>query len=165
MGATKLTRYLQDVRTRLQGDGYSEWTQPTPEFGEALVFHRRKIELSKLSLVDSFCVVTSRDSIASDDFIRFSEAAYTFAMNHKSSAPRGFGGMAVAHAVVVTPKAKPAVIETATTYVPKHWAATEFPVLVELSKRKLHYFPGTRLWGASYYRGFRDTVENLFAPS
>ncbi len=165
MGAAKLDRYLQDVRTRLAAEGYVDWQKPTPDFGDALVFHRRKIEFAKLSLVDSFCVVTTREYVDSAEFIRCSEAVYAFAIAGKSWAPRGFGGMVVAHAVVVTSKARPDVIETATTYVPKHWAATEYPVLVELGKRRIHHFPGTRLWGASYYRGFRDAVERQFSPS
>ena len=165
MDAAKLDRYLQDVLARLRADGYNEWNMPTPDLGDVLVFHRRKAEFSKLSLVDSFCVISTRQHVTPDEFTVFSDAVYEFAITNKSWAPRGFGGMAVAHAVVITARPGLNLIETAKTYVPKHWASTEFPVLVDLARREIHHFSGTQLWGAAYYRGFRQAVEKLFAPS
>jgi hypothetical protein len=156
--------YLDDIRSRLLADGYSQWAGSHPEMDEAAVFHRRKAEFSKLSLVDSFYAVKHQEQVHPNDFVTFSEAVIGMALEHKSWAPRGFGGIAVGHAVMVTTKPGPDLVEMATTYVPKHWAATEFPVLVDLGQRKLHHYGGTQLWGAAYYRGFRMAVEKLLTP-
>jgi hypothetical protein len=156
--------YLDDIQSRLLAEGYSHWPGSHPGMDEAAVFHRRKAEFSKLSLVDSFCAIKRQQDVHPKDFVAFSEAVIGMALEHKSWAPRGFGGMAVGHAVMVTTKPGPDLVETATTYVPKHWAATEFPVLVDLERRDIHHFGGTQLWGAAYYRGFRQTVEKLFTP-
>jgi len=47
------------------------------------------------------------------------------------------------------------------SYNPKHMAQFEFPVIVDLSARKLFYYTGTPLWGGMMYRGIRENADIL----
>jgi len=42
----------------------------------------------------------------------------------------------------------------------KHWAMFEFPVVVDLSARAVHYYQKTPIWGGFFYSDMRDLVEN-----
>jgi hypothetical protein len=47
---------------------------------------------------------------------------------------------------------------------PKHWAATEIPVVYDARANSLLYFERTPVWGAAYYKGFRKQIEALLSP-
>jgi len=49
-------------------------------------------------------------------------------------------------------------------YVNKHFAANEFPSLVELSTGDLYCYPRTPIWGALYYDGYRKESRDFFSP-
>jgi hypothetical protein len=49
------------------------------------------------------------------------------------------------------------------SYNPKHLAQFEFPVIVDLSSRKLFYYPGTPLWGAAMYGTLRKNADLLLS--
>lgn len=41
----------------------------------------------------------------------------------------------------------------------KLWAAFEMPVLVDLESGRIHSLEKTPIWGAFYFRGFRQLVR------
>jgi hypothetical protein len=41
----------------------------------------------------------------------------------------------------------------------KHWALSEFPVVVDLSTRNVHYHQGTPLWGAIFFSDMRHLAQ------
>ena len=49
------------------------------------------------------------------------------------------------------------------SYSPKHMSQFEFPVIVDLSAKKLYYYTGTPLWGAAMYRGMRSDADTLLS--
>jgi hypothetical protein len=49
------------------------------------------------------------------------------------------------------------------SYNPRHMAQFEFPVIVDLSARKLYYYPGTPLWGGVMYSAMRSNAEILLS--
>ena len=49
------------------------------------------------------------------------------------------------------------------SYSPKHMSQFEFPVIVDLSARKLYYYTGTPLWGAAMYGGMRSDADALLS--
>lgn len=164
MDDQRLSVYLNDVQMRLAAEGFAAWPDSPIADGSVRVFHRRKAQLTKFAMVDTVVAVTANDGATAQDFVSYSSDVFGAALSKKHWLPRGLGAMIVAHAVVVTTKANPGVVAEAQSYAPKHWAATEFPALVELESNDLHYFGGTPMWGAAYFRGFRETAERLFGP-
>jgi hypothetical protein len=157
--------YLSEVGARLASAGYEPWSGNAPGVGESRIYHRRKAQVARLALVDTFCVVRCQDEeVTVSDFTDLSGSAFAFAIANKSWLPRGLLGMAIAHGVMVTGKATPALAKAVETYAPRHWASMEFPVLVELDAKQLRYFGGTPVWGAAYYRGLRTQTKDLFGP-
>ena len=41
------------------------------------------------------------------------------------------------------------------------WAAAEIPVLFDCITGQLCYFEKTPMWGAAYYRGFRNQIQQF----
>lgn len=157
--------YLDGVRARLVAAGYTVWSGAGPGVGESMTYHRRKAEVSKFALVDTFCVVQCQGrDVTPSDYADFSGSVFDFAVENKSWLPRGLFGLAIAHAVMVTGVAAPPVTRSVEAFSPKHWASTEFPALVELEAGRVHCSTATPLWGGAYYNGFRAQVKELFEP-
>ncbi len=54
-------------------------------------------------------------------------------------------------------------LESAASCPPRHWALSEFPVVIDLPKRDATYFRGTTAWGALSFPELRNIVETLIA--
>jgi hypothetical protein len=164
MDAQRLNHYLTTVAAQLQSEGFRPRPGTSGEESQTQYFHRRRFRPTRLSLVDTVCAVRVFDQISPQEFVDFSGSVFAAALAGKSRAPRGLGGMVVAHAIAVTETAGEGTIERARSYVPKHWAAAEFPGLVELERLAVHCYEGTPVWGAAYYRSYRDAVKRVFTP-
>ena len=164
MDAQRLNHYLTTVAAQLQSEGFRPKPGPSGEGSQTRYFHRRRFRPTRLSVVDTVCAVRAFDQISPEEFVDFSGSVFAVALADKSWLPRGLGGMVVAHAIAVTETAGADTIGRAGSYVPKHWASAEFPGLVELEEPAVHCYEGTPVWGAAYYRSYRDTVKRLFTP-
>ena len=160
------TGYLETLNTRLVEQGFAAFDKE-PEGGADRVWHRRKAEITKFSLVDCFaCVRYVPGAELTTDFLaQFSSASFVLALANKSWLPRGLFGMAIALPLVITDQVSDDVAAfVRESYCPKHWASQEFPAVLELGTGKLLRFEKTPAWGAAYYKGMRKGVDALFSP-
>jgi hypothetical protein len=91
----------------------------------------------------------------------FSAHATEFALKNRGSLlPRGLGGSLLSIPVVVAEDFSEGLKGWITwNEADHHWAAFEFPVLFATKNREIFYCKRTPIWGAFYYRGFRNFVE------
>ena len=141
MSNEKFIEYISNLSGRLTEKGFSNSSKKSKGGAEG-VWHRRKIELSKFSLVDTFvCVgfLPSKD-LGIDKVKNFSAASFDFAIENKSWLPRGLFGMAVVFPLIVTDDVSEDVKSFITDhYCPKHWASAEFPAVLSLNTGKLTF--------------------------
>jgi hypothetical protein len=74
-----------------------------------------------------------------------------------------FGFMVIPCLVVET--ADKALIEYAESRPPKHWSLFEFPVVVDRSTGRTHYYNHTALWGAAFFSDMRKLAEHCFGAA
>lgn len=127
-------------------------------------FHRRQWELTKFGLVDTFVVVGELDSPTQPSIESFADAAVQFALNNKSSLPRGFGGAVVVYPVVTATGVSAPLREWFQNHRPKHFGLFEIPVFVDLDDRYVLYNDVKPVWGGIYYNGFFDFIDESLTP-
>ncbi|MGD0869941.1 MAG: hypothetical protein ABSB88_10350 [Bryobacteraceae bacterium] len=71
-----------------------------------------------------------------------------------------FGFMVIPCLVVAT--ADRALIEYAERRPPKHWSLFEFPVVVDRSTGRIHYYNQTAIWGAAFFSDMRKLARQCF---
>lgn len=74
-----------------------------------------------------------------------------------------FGYMVVPCLVVET--ADRALIEHAESRPPKHWSLFEFPVVVDRSTGRTHYYNQTAIWGAAFFSDMRKLAKQCFGAA
>jgi hypothetical protein len=50
------------------------------------------------------------------------------------------------------------------SYCPKHFAASEFPSIIDLNTGYLYYYASTPVWGWAYYNKYRTDSFSFFSP-
>jgi hypothetical protein len=61
--------------------------------------------------------------------------------------------------VILTDNADHTLMESAARRPAKHWALSEFPVVIDLARHHLAYFQGAAAWGALYLPDLRNIVK------
>jgi hypothetical protein len=74
-----------------------------------------------------------------------------------------FGYMVLTCLVVET--ADRALIEYAESRPPKHWSLFEFPVVVDRSTGRTHYYNHTAIWGAAFFSDMRKLATRCFGAA
>jgi hypothetical protein len=74
-----------------------------------------------------------------------------------------FGYMVLTCLVVET--ADRALIEYAESRPPKHWSLFEFPVVVDRSTGRTHYYNQTAIWGAAFFSDMRKLAKHCFGAA
>lgn len=74
-----------------------------------------------------------------------------------------FGFMVIPCLVVAS--AGKALVEYAEGRPQKHWSLFEFPVVVDESAGRVHYYDQTALWGAFFFSDVRDLVRRCLTPA
>ncbi|MCC7158416.1 MAG: hypothetical protein IT281_02640 [Ignavibacteria bacterium] len=133
--------------------------------GADKVFKRSRVEVSKFGKVD--CYVCSKympEGATGQELKVFSEKMYSLANRHRTGAPLGFGAMLVVYPLLITNNITAELAGFMGQYCPKHFAAAEFPSVLDLSTGYLYYYPNTPVWGYAYYATYRRESYNFFAP-
>ncbi|HWX55277.1 MAG TPA: hypothetical protein VN176_11865 [Verrucomicrobiae bacterium] len=65
--------------------------------------------------------------------------------------------------VILTDNADQVLMENAVEKPPRHWALSEFPVVIDLASRRTAYFQGDAAWGAFYFSDLRGIVKAFTA--
>ena len=74
-----------------------------------------------------------------------------------------FGYMVLTCLVVET--ADRALIEYAESRPPRHWSLFEFPVVVDRSTGRTHYYNHTAIWGAAFFSDMRKLATRCFGAA
>lgn len=121
-----------------------------------------KFEVSKFGKMTRYVIASAFGSADQKTVTDFSATATSFALENRASVlPRGFGGSLLSVPVVVSEDFPEELKQWVTeNLAKKHFAAFEFPVLLSIKNREIHYCVKTPIWGAAYYRGFREFVED-----
>jgi hypothetical protein len=126
-----------------------------------LVAAASRYEISKFGKMTRFIIASAMESTNPGIVKDFSAHATEFALKNRGSRlPRGLGGSLLSIPVVVSEDFSEELKGWITrSHADMHWAAFEFPVLLSTKNREIFYCKRTPMWGAAYYRGFRNFVE------
>ncbi len=153
--------YWAALEARLTAGGYAPW----PGFEAERAYRRSRFELAKFGVAESVVIARrAPETIAPADLEAFSRQAFDWALANRRGLPRGFGGSVVVHPVAVFARVPEAARAWVERYTPKHWAAFEFPALVDLSAGAVYCPTATPVWGAAYYATLRRGAAELLRP-
>jgi hypothetical protein len=89
---------------------------------------------------------------------------YDYSLKIRQGGPLGIGSMLVVFPLLITDNITPDLYVFLKNYCPKHFAAAEFPSVLDLATGSLYYYELTPVWGAFYYDGYRRDSFSLFSP-
>jgi hypothetical protein len=155
--------WLQHVSQTLAANGYGPLDpgryQPK---GYLYVVRRSGFEISKFGMVDRFFTFAEIERLEWATLWSFSRTSFDLANSNKSTPlPNGFFQTLFCFPVILTQNFDPGLAQQVRqNSPPKHWAAQEMPVVVDVATGDLAYFESTPLWGAAYFAGMRREIEN-----
>jgi hypothetical protein len=156
-------RYVESVRERAQLAGFR---QETPQKGAILKARRQETKLTRFGIVETVVVISDVYSQPSPDQLRaFGSDSVRSTLEGKVRKPRGFGRSLVVYPVVIADGISDGLIQFVRSYVPKHWAIVEFPVILDLQTSSLVLLEKRPFWGAAYYSKTRRDAYDLLAPT
>ena len=155
--------FLEKLEQRLRSNGFeTKRNISLPPYQLDLLAVKSSWEWSKFGKIARFILVTSMDEVNTETLKDFSSVSTKYALDNRDSLlPRGFGGSLFSFPVIVSEDFEEELKKwMEKSKAKKHWAAAEFPVLISLKDKKIHYSKKTPIWGAAYYRGLRKFVES-----
>jgi hypothetical protein len=161
---SKLERYYDLLDRWLKYYGFEQLNVHT-DAGADKVYRRSRLEAVKFGKVD-FYVCTKFIPCADNTSVRdYSMRMFTLASRHRSGAPLGFGAMLQVFPLIITEKITNELADfIKTKYCPKHYAASEFPSVIDLDTGYVYFYQTTPIWGYAYYSGYRRDSYNFFSP-
>lgn len=145
--------------------GYTQYSPPA-ELGIDKMFWKKAFEPSRFGNVDAYCFAKYADGIPSGELLHsYSSQMYGYASRIRTGGPLGMGNMLVVFPLLITDKISQELYTYLKNYCPKHFAAAEFPSVLDLSSGNLYYYELTPVWGAFYYDSYRRDSYNLFSPT
>jgi hypothetical protein len=160
-------QYVQDVSNRLQEQGFRG--QRDVVYADqtfAYVAHRVRWAWSKFGMEETFFVFKEFVDLDLPVLRHFSSKAFGHAMKSKTvPLPCGLYECVICYPVaLVTGTAATAADAIRSEQPPKHWAAMEMPVIIDVNGHIPYYYEQTPMWGALYYAGFRKTIHEILVP-
>ncbi len=130
-----LTTYTERANNRLEGAGFGV-ERGDGEF--ALIAHRREVKPSRFGFVDTLVAINGPAALATPEGLR-NLAAQVFreAQARKVRLPRGLGSSVVCYPVLAVEIVPAELRDFVADFVPKHWGALDFPVVVDLASETL----------------------------
>jgi len=160
----KLDNYYKLLVQWLQYYGF-EQLNVHPESGADKVFRRTRVEASKFGKVDFYVCSKHIPDITNVLLSEFSSKMFTLANRHRSGIPLGFGAMLQVFPLIITENITNELADyVKSSYCPKHFAASEFPSVIDLNSGYVYYYQSTPVWGYAYYGGYRRDSYNFFSP-
>ena len=154
------------IKENLKKKGYG--IQENIEYGDykfLLVGHLSKFEVSKFGTNDYFFTVGKVKEPILANIRDLSNQSFGYSGGHRSNPlpPGIFGGYWVFPIIMVESVSESVSNAIQNEVPPKHWSSAEFPIVVDLTSKKTYYFQGTPIWGAAYYAGFRQLINEIVA--
>jgi hypothetical protein len=159
----RLSSYLGLLDQWLKYYGFGE-IKVNEQAGADKVYFRERVEATKFGQVSFYICVKHIPNATNDAVRNFSSSMKTLANRHRTGPPLGFGAMLQVFPLVITENITNELAQFIKTYCPKHFAASEFPSVVDLSTGYVYYYPSTPIWGYAYYSGYRRDSYNFFSP-
>ena len=166
--STPAETWLRMVLQRLSSDGFSISHNVSFEGQEFMaVAHRSRFELTKFGNSETFFVFGSLQTCDADSIRGFSSLAFKFAKRSKSfPLPCGLFEFVCCFAVCLADALDESTADSVRRVMPrKHWAAAEIPVVFDCDQGRVCFLERTPLWGAAYYKGFRNQIAKYLAVS
>lgn len=159
--------YIAAVRERLAGEGY-RWEENAAIEGREILGVARKsgFRLTKFGNSEEVFVFGRFAEPDPATLRAFSSEAFAHGVANKSCfLPRGLFNCVWVFPVAVADSVPAETAESVRGQTPKkHWASAEVPSAFDLGRGDLSTFEKTPLWGAAYWKGFRNTIRKLLSP-
>ncbi len=129
------------------------------------VARRSRFELSKFGYCETFFTFLDVPGLSFEGMRRYSAVAFDLALRLRvCGLPCGLFEAVMCFAVAITDGLDVASADRVRNETPpKHWSSMEIPVIYDARQRRLVYFERTPMWGAAYYRGFRNQINQFLA--
>ena len=160
--------WLRTVVQGLSSDGFSVSHNVSFAGQEFMaVAHRSRFEVTKFGNSETFFVFREFQTCETNSVRRFSSLAFKYAKKSKSfPLPCGLLESVFCFAVCIVETLDESTADSVRNVMPpKHWAAMEIPIVYDHSQGKLCFFEKTPVWGALYYKGFRNQIKKYLAVS
>ncbi len=129
------------------------------------VGHSAPLQASKFGKNDYFVVGYIMQNPSIEDIRDFSAQVFEFAKDHRANKllPGIFGGYWSLPVILVDGLQTKVAVAIEQKSPPKHYAAFEFPIVIDSNTNRVHYFMGTPAWGAVYFEGLRELAQEITA--
>lgn len=94
---------------------------------------------------------------------QYSKDCMNYALKNYKNLPRGMQNAVVSNNVLASANVDPMAVKFVEAKPKKHYAAFEMPIIVDLTQEKIYYYKKTPIWGAIYYKYFREYISKNFA--
>lgn len=162
--STKVEQYRALLTQWLNYYGFTE-LNVNEAAGTDKVYKRSRVEATKFGNVDFYICAKYIPEVTSQLACDYSAKMFSLANRHRTGMPLGFGAMMQVFPLIITENLSG---ETAnfikSYYCPKHFAAIEFPSIIDVNSGYVYYYATTPLWGYAYYGGYRRDAFNFFSP-
>lgn len=159
----QIEEYFNSLKQWMAYYGFEE-IKVHAEAGTDLVFKKSEVKASKFGKVDEYCCIKYFKEINAEEFCAYSTKMFDLSMKHRSGTALGFGAMLQVFPLIITGQISNDVYQKVMNYCPKHFAAAEFPSVLDLSTGYLYYYNETPMWGYAYYDGYRRDSYRYFSP-
>ncbi|MEO1063518.1 MAG: hypothetical protein AAFZ07_19045 [Actinomycetota bacterium] len=147
MSADWIAHRFAAIARTLEGEGFER-----RDVDGALVLHRRKFQLSRFGVVDTFVSLLAVDGEASADDLRgHLDRSIEVALTSKSGIPRGLGSAVELHPVTLASGADPSALDEATATTPNRWSMMIIPALIPGADASVVTYEGRKVWGGAYH--------------
>lgn len=158
-------KYFQMLEGWLKYYGF-ESISVNEQAGTDRVFKRSRVEVTKFGKVDCYiCAKYMPEGATGEELRIYSEKMFSLANRHRTGPPLGFGAMLVVYPLIITQNISAELAGYLNRYCPKHFAAAEFPSVLDINTKNLYYYPNTPLWGYAYYATYRRESYSFFSPN
>ena len=128
-------------------------------------FRKDRVEASKFSKVNTYCFAKySNEIYDTARFENFSKQCFEYAFKIRQGMPVGLGGSLIVYPCLIMDRISPELADFIQKYFNKHFAAFEFPCVLDIYSGNAYFYSKTPVWGALYYNGFRKEAREIFSP-
>ncbi len=161
----KINNYLSLLDKWMQYFGFEQIVKDDT-LGMDRIYSRYRTDIAMFGKCSTYSFVKYVERGIDGNWMRqFSSNLFEFAYNHRKGIPIGLGGSLIVYPLLITDSVSFELAAFLKTYTPKHYAAFEFPVVMDFINETLYYLETTPLWGSLYFSGFRKEVHRLYSPA
>ena len=151
--------FLTNVYDKLSEDGFKMKAEKINGL-DVFIATQSQFKLSWLATqMNVFTIVGSVDIITKYIIENFSKKSLEYTINNNEGLPRGLQSGVVSFSLLASQFIHNEAKQWVKQRPEKHFAAFEYPVLFDLTLNKIFYYDKTPIWGAIYYKFFRNFTE------